>query len=218
MVPRLSLSAEQFRLQTSGRVFSVIDLSLSGMALLIADSKDRVHFHVGASIEGHLNIRREKYTVAARIAYVQGDRVGCQFENLMRKGLDAIQSLLEPETLGADLKPVPALDSSLLWYHGPLGTDLLIQRSADGSYGGFSVYVLGNYVQWAQDEGVTTGLVSAASEPHVSWGIHRLQTLELQPDEQADEKKLGIAKTLILSSKLPNALKNRCVRTLEKRA
>ena len=214
-LPRLNLAGEQFRLAQNGKIFAVVDLSPQGMALRLIDPEDLRIFSIAAVIQGQLNIRREKFPVTARVRNVRTDTIGCEFENLAGETVAALKRFLDPDALGQELRPIPASGQSTLWYHGPSGTDLLLWRGIDGQYQRLTLYVQGTYIQWETEPGVTTGRTEGTQEPSQIQGILRLETLMLLADAQPDAAKLSIAKNLLLSSNLPQDLKNWCVRKLE---
>jgi hypothetical protein len=209
-LPRLSLSSEQFKHAPTGKIFSVTDLSKSGMGLWLFDLDDLGLFPVGAHVEGTLNLKRQKYQIQARVRNLSSDRIGCEFKNLSESCSNSIAQFLNPATLGAELKLIPSVELNTLWYHGPSGTDLLIRRTADGVVQRITLYVLGSFVQWDQEGGLSTGR-TAPTEGHCEIrGIHRLETLYMDPDPTLDSEKLEIAKTVVLSSNLPLELKDKC--------
>jgi hypothetical protein len=214
-LPRLSLSGEQFRLSQNGKIFAVVDLSRNGMAFRLIDSGDLRIFSVAAVIQGQLNLKREKHAVTARVRNVRPDIVGCEFENLSPQTAEALKRFLDPDTLGQELRPIPATNQATLWYHGPSGTDLLLLRGVDGQYRRLTVYIQGNFIQWGSDEGVTTGKAHSSEERSEIQGIVRLETMMLEADTQPDPAKLSIAKSLLVSSNLPQDLKKWCVRQLD---
>jgi hypothetical protein len=218
-LPRLNFAGEQFRLQgqayPNGKIFAVVDLSRQGMALRLIDPEDLRIFSVAAEIQGTLNIRREKFPIRARVRNVRPDVVGCEFENLESVTAEALKRFLDPDSLGQELRPIPASGQGTLWYHGPSGTDLLLWRGIDGQYHRLTLYVQGNYIQWESEPGVSTGRAEASQERSEIQGILRLETMLLAADAQPDPAKLTIAKNLLMSSNLPQDLKNWCVRKLE---
>ena len=133
-LPRLGLTSEQFRLKQNGKIFSVIDLTQQGMALRLLDANDRVLFPMGSHFEGTLNLRAEKFPIKARVRRIAHDSVGCELEDLEEATRAALERMLDPAVLGAELKPIPASESGMLWFHGPSGTDLLLRRGNDGQY------------------------------------------------------------------------------------
>lgn len=215
--PRLNLTSEQFRLGSNGKIFSVADLSAEGMAIRILDPEDLRVFPVAAEIEGLLNLRGQKQSVRARVKRITPELVGCEFENLGAEARAALERFLDPKVLGQEIRPIPASDTSTLWYHGPSGTDLLLWRGVDGQYRRLTLYVLGSYVQWEIERGLSTGQAQAAAQPEHAemWGVVRFDTMLMQDDAKPDPQKLKIAKELVLSSNLPQDLKKWCVRHFE---
>lgn len=212
--PRLNLTSEQFRLGSNGKIFSVADLSTQGMALRILDPEDLRLFPIATEIQGLLNIRGQKQSVRARIRHIATELVGCEFESLPDETRAALDKFLDPKVLGQEIRPIPASDASSLWYHGPSGTDLLFWRGLDGQYRRLTLYVLGSYVQWDIEKGLSTGQSQPAPRSDLGemWGVVRFETQLMQDDTKPDPHKLKIAKELVLSSNLPQDLKKWCVR------
>jgi hypothetical protein len=209
-LPRLNLSGEQFRLSLVGRagkVFSVTDLSTEGMALRILDREDFILFQVASRFEGILNLKGERFTLKGMVRHVGSESIGCEFENLTPEVAKALSQFLDPAALGRELKAIPSSESGTLWYHGPSGTDLLVRRETGSC---MTLYVLGNYIQWTEEEGISTGQAHSCEEQSETRGIMRFETLVLKPDPAVDPGKLAVAKTLILSSNLAEELKNWC--------
>jgi hypothetical protein len=184
------------------------------MALRILDARDRIHFAVGARMKGILNLRGEKIHLAAQVRHAGVEIVGCEFQDLDAGTTERLREAFDPEQLGRDLKPIPTEVNGPLWYHGMSGTDLLLWRGLDGQYTKLVVYVLGSYVQWDAERGLETGRVDSAFERSEVWGVVRFETLLLRSDPAKDAGKLAVAKTLVLSSNLPQDLKRWCGRQL----
>lgn len=211
-LPRLNLAGEQFRMSRNGKIYAVTDLSENGMGLRILEQDDFRHFPVGARLEGTLNLHGMKYNLSATVRHLGHDFVGCEFEELAEPVRAALHHFLDPAALGQELKPIPSPETGALWYRGPSGTSLLLWRTTDGQYRRIALFVLGSYVQWDEDIGLTTGRAEAAAGSSEVRGIVRFDTLLLDPDQAPDAGKLNIAKTLLMSSNLPQDLKKWCVR------
>jgi hypothetical protein len=78
--------------------------------------------------------------------------------------------------------------------------------------------MMGSFIQWDHEAGLSTGRTQPFDQREVTAGIVRFETMLLDTDPQLDAGKLSIAKTLILSSNLPQDLRNWCARKLEKTA
>lgn len=213
-MPRLSLTTEQFRLTQNGKIFPVADLSMDGMALRILDKADLVVFPVGSVVDGILNLNRVKHPVKARIRHIGQDLIGCQFQELSDAVKAELSRLFDPKSLGAELKPIPSSEPGVLWYHGPSGTDLLFWRRMDGTYTRFALFVLGNFVQWDEADGLSTGVADHSFENSEIRGVIRFETMLLKADSKPSRDKLSIAKTIVMSSNLPQDLKKWCERHL----
>jgi hypothetical protein len=186
------------------------------MGFWLSEPNDLGFFSIGLLLTGVLNLRREKYPVKIRVRNLRQDRVGGEFEDLSEEITKAILGFLDPALLGAGLKPIPAQDLHTLWYHGPSNTDFLVRRKSDGTCEKWTLYVLGSFIQWVFDQGISTGRILPAKEQSQVRGIVRLENLLLVPDVSPDSGKLAIAKTVILSSNLSQDLKSSCIRQLER--
>jgi hypothetical protein len=213
-VPRLCLTGELFRVAPIGKVFSVTDLSPEGMAIRVLDGEDLRLFAVSTVVQGELNLRREKYPIQCRVKNIRADTVGFQFENISAAVDKVLHQYVNPKSLGEELRPIPSSENGALWYHGPSGTDFLLWRSIDGQYRKMAMYVQGTFVHWDLEKGITTGLCSSAEEKSEIRGLLRFETLMLDPDDSVDLGKTEVAKTVLLSSNLPEALTKWCVRQL----
>ncbi len=214
-VPRLNLTTEQFRLQKTGKIFPVADLSHDGIAIRVLDRADLLLFPVGTLVEGTLNLNREKYLVRARVRHIGTEMIGCQFEGLKPDVKKALVQVFDPVSLGKELRPIPASENSTVWYHAPTGTDLLFWRASDGGYRRFALFIMGSYAQWEEEGGLTTGRANHAFESSEIRGVMRFETMLLDPDRSPDAGKLNVAKKLIMSSKLPQELRKWCLSQLE---
>jgi hypothetical protein len=216
-LPRLNLSSVQFRLSQSGRIFPLKDLSEGGMSFWLNESEEAGLFPIGYKLDGILNMQREKFPVTARVSSLSSDRIGCQFEALAGSTVQALKRFLDPAVLARELRPFPTPGvSNTLWYHGPTGTDLVFRHGLDGRYTVFTVYALGSYIHWEEESGLATGKTESSGERCEQQGVLRLETLLLTTDPAPDPQKLKVAKTLILSSNLPQDTKTWCIRQLEK--
>ncbi len=211
--PRLSLSSEQFKIEGTGKIFCVTDISEDGLAIRIIDTEDFASFTIAARVRGTLSLHREKFPVELIVRRLSSGHVGCQFVDLREDVKKSLAASLDPVSLGAELRPIPA-DGGQIWYRGPSGTDLLIGRATDGRYYRMTLYFLGSYIHWDEDKGVVTGRANPSREPAETRGIVRFENLLLDADAKPDPGKLRIAKTLVLSSNIPQDLKGWCTRHL----
>ena len=213
-IPRLDLFKDQFRLEENHKVFSVLNLSLEGMALRVLEAEDLVHFTVGRELSGILNVHGHKISVKAHVQYIRQTVIGCFFKDLEEKAKEVLQKYLCPKRLGAELHRVPPGDFASAWFHGSSGTDLLFWEDEQGRPQRISLFVLGSFVQWDLQEGLVTGRAEASDESSETLGVVRLATTLMDPDPQADPSKLDIAKNLILSSNIPQEIKDLCAERL----
>jgi hypothetical protein len=213
-LPRVAFGGEQFRLSANGKVFSITDLSLEGLAFRVLDPADLVLFTVGAVLEGTLNLRTVKFPFRAQVRHERRDLVGCQFEWLGPGLAESLARYLDPAELGKELRPAPPLAGGVIFYRGPSGTQFELARSVDGEFQRFTILVLGHLVQWERETGLTTGRPKPSREQSENRGSVRYETVLLERDAKPDPGKLDVAKRLLVSSNLPENLVRWCVRQL----
>jgi hypothetical protein len=218
LLPRLTVSFEQFKLASNGKLFSVADLSFKGMALRVGDREDLYLFSVGASVFGTLNLRRMKYTIEGRVRHVGRDLVGIEFTALSEEVEAALKRMLDPVSLGEELKPIPTGDLSI-WYCGPSGSEFLINRDVnserDSRATRLTVVALGCLIVWDEHRGLSTGVVKSSFEESQVQGTARFETMLYEQDSAIDSQKIEIARTLIHHSSLQSDLKKWALRHLE---
>jgi hypothetical protein len=189
------------------------------MGLLLMDPSDQADFPIGARLRGSLNLHRAKYPVNAVVRHSRADRVGCQWVHLTEPVQQVIAQFLEPHVLGMDLKPIPSplpsVDSNIFWFQGPVGTSFVVKRQMDGQCVSLLLSVCSQFVHWEKATGLMTGhteLSESVPEKREWEGILCHETLLFHPDLNPDQKKLSVAKKLILSSNLSTELKTWCGR------
>jgi hypothetical protein len=219
-LPRVSLSTEQFRLATNGKVFAVADLSRDGMAIRLLNLEDRVLFPIGSTVDGLLNLGRRKHRVFASVRNLRGDHVGCEFTSLEAEFRQELDRWLHPADLGQSLRlmPTPVGMGSgqfdWIWFHGRGGTELLAKLPQGwGDFQGqmpekMLVVLWGaQYVEWSISTGVVTGGVRVADAHDAVQGVLRVAPEWFSPDATLDPVKLNLAKTLVNHSNLPDRWK-----------
>ena len=212
LLPRVTVGSEQFKLAANGELFSMIDLSETGLALWIPDPASFKYFVVGFTLSGWIKLRHQKFAVELKVQNRGQDRVGCEFHNPSAELTASLRQFVDPVFLGGGLKPIPAPGRNTLWYFGPSGTQLGFRRHREGQFDQMSLYFLQSFVQWESGLGMISGKVLASDFRSEIQGVFRLDTLFLEPDSSIDHEKLEIAKKIILSSHLPEELKGWGVR------
>lgn len=213
-LPRLNLTNEQFKLQLNGKIFTVADLSVDGMSLRILDRADLILFPVGMRIGGELKLSSGKLQVKAQVRNLGKERIGLQFDGLDPSVKAELARFLDPKEMGKGLRAIPAIELGTIWYQGPSGTHLLLSRARDGQYFRLALLVLGTFIRWDLESGVSTGRVASAFEASEVRGVVRFETMLFEADPSPDLGKLEVAKTLLLSSNLPKDLASWCIRQL----
>ena len=100
--------------------------------------------------------------------------------------------------------------ANTVWYHNPVGVDLLCYRSAvDQNFTRWTLYVHQGFVQWDQEEGLQTGQALAEDDEGYAHGLVRLETRLIEYDEHPDRRFAEMAIELIRNSPVSEvALKN----------
>jgi len=215
-MPRLDLSGEQFRIKQNGKIFSVVNLSVDGMAIRIIDQLDMVMFTAGAQVQGTLNLRHTKYEVSFQVQNIRNQSIGCRFSEISKEVQEALERYLDPKHLGAQLKPMPSSQRGVLWFHGPGGIDVLYWLDHKKSYQKCLFAVFDYFIQ-ADQQGVSTGTMARTNQPSETHGLIRFETMLFVEDLQLDQHKIEVAKKLIMGSKLDHGLKKWTVGRLEGR-
>lgn len=213
---RLNLSKEQFRLAENGRIYSIIDLSNSGLALRMLESDDLELFPVGRDVEGHINLLGRRIPVQLQVRHVRSDLVGLNFVDLADESGEVLDVFLDPKTLAKDLKRMPSPVMRTQWFHGHSGTELVFYEADDAEIYRFLFQIHGTYVQWDKDEGIQTGKILESDERSQVHGVIRLETLLLDCDAKPDPKKIAVALILAESSNLPASLRELSQKRLKK--
>ncbi len=209
LLPRLALSGEQFRLTSNGKIFGVADLSVTGMALRLLELNDRLLFPVGTHFSGMLNVNRTKHSVAAVVKNLRGDHVGCQFVNVGSELHTELRQWLDPVQLGNSLRLMPqGASSESIWYNGRSGTEMIVWPRENALARIWIVLWGQEFVEWDHATGVRTGELKLGPERDSVQGVLRWAPEWLVPDAAPDLAKLNLAKTILLSSKLPEHWKH----------
>jgi len=209
-VYRMSVGTEQFRLKENGKVFSVVDMSDSGMALRILDPDDHILLTVGRKLEGSLNLDGKKFDISAQVRHSGADIVGCRFSDLSKHNFSNIHEFVDPKRIGPLLHAIPRADSGTIWYRGPSGTELVFIKTKSDNLIRFSLWMSAILVQWDEGNGLFTAYTRPSPQRSEKQGVFYLDTLVIKRDSEPDSAKLSIAKKLIMSSNLPQELKDFC--------
>jgi hypothetical protein len=215
-VPRVPMRVEQFRLKETGRVFSVLDLSHTGVGIRILDPMDLAVLPLGRLVEGTLNLRGMKYSVTARVSHARRESVGLEFQELDNATLSGIRNYLDPAVLGRELRLIPG-GANELWYHGPSGMDYILTMKGH-AFTGACLIALESFVRWTREDGVSTGIARPGRVECGGAGVVRIENMLLTRDETPDPSKIEIAKTLLLSSNQPERHRNALLTHLKPRA
>lgn len=220
-VPRIRLGHEQFRLQDNGKIFSVSDLSLDGIALRVLLPEDFALLTVGRMVSGHLKVDDRKVQVHFSVRHVGQDFVGGEFTSLDPVSRAALEDAMSPESVGKGLRLLPPSGGVDTWMQGPGGADFLMWRTPDGSPNHWVFAGLGVLVEWTPDDGVRTGrLTRDGARGPASADENRSGLLEQEPvlvllDPTPDGSRKTLALTALLNSSLAPDIKSFCETTLK---
>lgn len=206
--PRFLLSGEQFKEVKSRRIFSVYDLSSTGLSIKI----DEKYWPVGSAVSGVLNLHPDSIELAARLVDYHGDRAALKFEIMSTYARSILARSLSPARLGKSLAPVPEkLSFADQWFHGVCNTDLLLKLGAQGDLARIEIFFSNYFLCWQQGSS-STGLCQSVGRDKIlerSMSIEpvSVESLDVIPDKKPDETKVTFARSIIEASPLENGLK-----------
>ncbi len=217
--PRFLLSGEQFREVRTGKIYSVYDLSLTGLSIKIdeADSVSKELSKEGAIIKGVLNLHPDSVEVAARVLTHHGDRISLSIELASTYTRSVLMRALSAKRLGASLKLVPQkLPLADFWFHGACNTDLLLRMDAanNSEVQSFEIYFSNFYCSWkkAEDRFVTGRCQSIGREKRAEILTNDdpvlIEDIQIDPDTKLDAEKVRWAKEILQSSNIDIPLKD----------
>lgn len=127
-------------------------------------------------------------------------------------------SELSPEDDRSQLGGAGQLSSTLKverhWFHGASGTDILVEATAERPQQviELAIYLLGFYVEIKRlskgELGIRTGVVQSVTQAASQGQLQELDAVDVTLDPVPDQEKLSVAKRMVLSSNLPQWVKN----------
>jgi hypothetical protein len=201
-LPRFHITPCQFHDAKLNKAFSVQDISLGGLSIRLVDRADLPEFAVGTEHRGVIKVEGLKTESAFKVRYIRGTLIGAEWTTPSKVLLDHLQQLSHPEILGEHLKlyDLPELANSI-WYHNPLGVDLLFYKSSGGAsalgINRWTLYIHHTFIQWDLETGISTGKTLAEDEEGYAHGIVRLETRIIEYDAQADRMMIETSLALI---------------------
>lgn len=222
--PRFLLSGEQFRETKSGKVFSVYDLSQSGLSIKIEDR----NWKLGAPIQGILNLHLESIEISPRLIEYYGDRAALKFEALSTYAKGVLNRVLSPKRLGSSLKLIKEkLPLADFWYHGACNTDLLIKLEEEGALRKIELFFSNYFCTWDGTK-VGSGTMAQLRTGHCqSLGKEqredlllsnepvKLETIQLDFDLKPDPTKQLWAKGILEATPLDSKLKSEILKKFD---
>lgn len=176
---------------------------MGGLAIRLFDRGDLAEFTVGSEHRGLVKVEGLRTDAVFKVRYIRGTLIGAEWVTPSKTLLDHLDQISHPEILGSHLKPYDLPDlSSAVWYHNPVGVDLLFYKAlGEGAtaqgIGRWTLYIHHTFVQWDLDGGVSTGQSVAEDEEGYAHGIVRLETRLIDYDQHPDRKLIETAIALI---------------------
>ena len=180
-------------------------------ALRLLDRGDLDQFAVGTSHKGIIKLEGIKTACEFKVRYLRGTMIGAEWVTPSAELIAHMTRILNPAHLGETLKNYPIPDSpNLVWYHTPVGVDLLLYKnepSADAApkgnnLGRWMLYFHQTFLQWELDSGLKTGQAIAEDDEGYAHGIVRLETRLLEYDLKVDRRLLETALEFISHAKV----------------
>lgn len=200
--PRVLLTHEQFRLKDNGKIYPVVDLSEEGVALRLIDSEDGILFTVGRSVEGILNLEREKVPVRGTVRFQKAHMVGIEFH-----AVEELKKILNPEQLGKAFHRMPTPPEGFVeWYSGHFGSYLLIEGDPIERC---TFLFLSQFCEWTAGDGWRTGTTRPSGDASEVRGVLTMDPTDFARDSKANADKIQIAKKILLGSNLSEATKKK---------
>ncbi len=203
-LPRFHITPCQFHDQELKKNFSVQDVSLGGLAIRLVDRTDIPLFAVGTEHQGILKIEGLKLPAHFQVRYIRGTMIGGEWIKLNDSLKNHLEQISHPEHLGMHLKLYDLPDSvGTLWYHNPIGVDLLLYSTDSKSIPKivrWTLYIHHSFISWDQGEKVQTGRALAEDEEGYAQGIVRVETRLIDYDSQIDRRLVETAIELMKSA------------------
>ncbi len=214
--PRFLLTHEQFKETKTGRIYTVFDLSLNGLAVKVEDRP----WKEGAVIQGILNLNPESIEITPRLLGYYGDRAALKLEALSTYSRSVLAKALSPKRLGSSLKLIrEKLPLADYWFHGVCNTDLLVRLGQAGEVNKVDLFFANFYFGWKQAN-TTTGIchsfgadkrepIFIADEPV------KMESIEINHDHTIDQQKFDWAVQILESAIIDSKLKNKILQQLK---
>jgi hypothetical protein len=191
-LPRFHITPCQFHEAPSGKNFSVQDVSQGGLALRLVERSDLPSFAVGSEHHGIIKIEGLKTECHFQVKYIRGTLIGGEWRTPSGILEQHLEEISHAEKIGAGLRlyDLPEVTGTV-WYHHPVGIDLLFyppggDSASSSVVGRWTAYIHQSYVQWELEAGIHTGKTMAEDEEGYAHGIVRLETRLLEEDEKID--------------------------------
>ena len=214
-LPRFHVSPCQFHDGEVDKNFSVQDVSPGGLAIRLVDRSDLPVFAAGTVHQGLIKLEGQKIPCEFQVKFLRGTLVGGEWQNTTPALEKLLEALSHAEVLAPGIKLYELPDVvGTVWYHHPVGIDLLFyapsgESASSQEVGRWMIYVHQNFVQWEMDSGVRTGKAMAEDEEGYAHGIVRLETRLIEQDERINGCLLRWVEDLVVhTTAMTSNLKN----------
>lgn len=200
-LPRFHITPCQFHDNKINKTYAVQDISNGGMAIRLVDRTDLGEFPVGIKRKGIVKIEGLKAECEIQVRYIKGSLIGAEWVNPSRELIEHIDEISSPGTLGENLKEYPLPDvPHTLWYHNPIGVDLLVYKQDPGGFQRWTLYIHQSFVQWDRQDEMQTGRTVAEDEEGYAHGLVQLETRMIDYDATPDQRLIESGRALLQSA------------------
>jgi len=167
---RYSIDHKHLTLMNEQDILLVREISAKGFSTEVSQrGYDR--FTLGDVYEARIRYLGEIYDLAARVSWKHDGFVGFELVKTERETLMFLKRLLRPIEIASSLKPVETsymnegTQAGKTWYHGDEDTDLYTWHDpGTGRLRAWQLVVGGQYIEWSEAAGFTTGLLKSMAE------------------------------------------------------
>ena len=206
--PRFLLSGEQFKETRTRRIFSVYDLSFSGLSIKVEEQ----HWPIGTVISGILNLHPDSIEMPARVIGYYGDRAALKIESLSTYARTVLARGLSAPRLGKSLVQVKErVGVADQWFHGVCNTDVLLRLSPECALLRIEIFFSNFYFSWNGTHIATGHCQSFGRDKYLIQPLATepvtMESLELILDATPDYQQVDFARSIVEASNLDQALK-----------
>lgn len=210
-LPRFHITPCQYHDDALNKSFAVQDISTGGIGIRLVDKMDLPEFAVGMKRKGVIKVEGLKTECEIQVRYVKGSLVGTEWVKPSRELIEHLDQISTSEILGDHLKEYPLTEvPHTLWYHNPMGVDLLIYfrelpsaavgEESSREFERWTLYIHQSFVQWDRDDEIQTGRTVAEDEEGYAHGLVQLETRMIDYDATPNQRLVDSARALLESA------------------